>query len=477
MNTDRFKNYQDDVKQLVLGFEAMERRGDSRYYDVEELETIIDFYLETSDGEGLEKSVLYGEKLFPSSNEIRLRRVHLLCFKERYKEAYNLLKQLERIEPDDTDVLYALGVVYSALEQPRKAIQYYHKAAADGYELGIIYSNIADEYVKMDQREEARTYYRRALRVKPSDEHSLYELANCYEDDGMMDKWIHFYSRFVEEHPYSKVGWFCLGEGYCAAELYEKAIDAYQYAIAIDADFYFAYMQLAACHSALGDSAKAVAALHDACDHTQDKAYVYFRIGEVYRFQDNAVTANIYYRKAIDEDPYYAEAWHTMSTCYAYMREYGLAVDAAKRALKIEPESPIYLTTLAMIYADSGDYENTEKIFECAKPYYPDFEQGWLALADYKIMIQHYDEAIDALCEGLRDCEMVLEFNKRLALCYYSTGRRNMLYNAVRACLMEGEAGVKALLEYFPELAENLEVMNIIHSYLNDNGNHDFDKK
>ncbi len=78
MNTDRFKNYQDDVKQLVLGFEAMERRGDSRYYDVEELETIIDFYLETSDGEGLEKSVLYGEKLFPSSNEIRLRRVHLL---------------------------------------------------------------------------------------------------------------------------------------------------------------------------------------------------------------------------------------------------------------------------------------------------------------------------------------------------------------------------------------------------------------
>lgn len=477
MNTDRFKNYQDDVKQLVLGFEAMERRGDSRYYDVEELETIIDFYLETSDGEGLEKSVLYGEKLFPSSNEIRLRRVHLLCFKERYKEAYNLLKQLERIEPDDTDVLYALGVVYSALEQPRKAIQYYHKAAADGYELGIIYSNIADEYVKMDQREEARTYYRRALRVKPSDEHSLYELANCYEDDGMMDKWIHFYSRFVEEHPYSKVGWFCLGEGYCAAELYEKAIDAYQYAIAIDADFYFAYMQLAACHSALGDSAKAVAALHDACDHTQDKAYVYFRIGEVYRFQDNAVTANIYYRKAIDEDPYYAEAWHTMSTCYAYMREYGLAVDAAKRALKIEPESPIYLTTLAMIYADSGDYENTEKIFECAKPYYPDFEQGWLALADYKIMIQHYDEAIDALCEGLRDCEMVLEFNKRLALCYYSTGRRNMLYNAVRACLMEGEAGVKALLEYFPELAENLEVMNIIHSYLNDNSSNDSDKK
>lgn len=469
MNTDRFKNYQDNVKQLVLGFEAMQRRGDSRYYDVEDLETIIDFYLETSDGDGLEKSVQYGEELFPSSNEIRLRRVHLLCFKERYKEAYDLLKQLERIEPDDTDVLYALGVVYSALEQPRRAIQYYHKAAADGYELGVIYGNIADEYVKMDQREEARNYYRRALRVNPNDEHSLYELANCYEDDGLNDKWIHFFSRFVQEHPYSKVAWYCLGEGYTAEGLYEKSTDAYQYAIAIDPDFYYAYMQLAACYHALGQMDKAVSTLHDATEHTQDKAFVFFRIGEIFRFQNNPVTANVYYQKALKEDPYYAEAWSAMSMCYASMREYNAAIDAAKRAVKIEPESAMYLTTLALIYSDSGDFDNAERIFECAKPYYSDFEQGWLALADYYIMRECYNEAIETLSTALPDCEMVLEFNKRLAFCYFATGRRNMLYNAVRACLMEGKNGIRELLEYLPEIADDLEVMNIIHSHQNDN--------
>ena len=124
MNTDRFKNYEEDVKQLVLDFESMDKRGNSRFYDVDQIETIIDFYLDTADSEMLEKSVRYGERLFPASNEIRLRRAHLLCFKERYNEALGILKQLLRIEPDDTDVLYALGVVYSALEQPRKAIQY-----------------------------------------------------------------------------------------------------------------------------------------------------------------------------------------------------------------------------------------------------------------------------------------------------------------------------------------------------------------
>lgn len=469
MNTDRFKNYQDDVKQLVLDFEAMQRRGDSQYYDVDQLETIIDFYLETADGEMLEKSVRYGEKLFPASNEIRLRRVHLLCFKERYSEAYNLLKQLERIEPDDTDVLYALGVVYSALEQPRKAIQYFHKAAADGYELGTIYSNIADEYVKMDQRAEARNYYRKALRMNPNDEHSLYELANCYEDDGLTDKWINFYTRFVNEHPYSNVGWFCLGEGYTSEGLYEKAIDAYQYAIAIAPDFYYAYMQLSACYGALADFNNAVATLHDAIDHTQDKAYVYFRIAEIFKFQNNLTTANLYYHKAVKEDPYYAEAWHALSTCYSMLREHSIAIESAKRALKIDPESPVYLTTLALIYADSGDFENADRFFECAKTYYTDFEQGWLAYADYNIMRQQYDEAIESLTRGLPDCEMVMEFNKRLAFCYYVTNRRNMLFNAVRACLYDNETGAQELLDYFPELGKDIEVMNIIESHRQEN--------
>lgn len=463
-NKDRFKNYDDDVKHLVLDFERMEKSGEKRYFDLDEMEMIIDFYLDNYDGEMIEKSVLHAEYLFPSSNEIKLRRAHLLCFKERFNESYAILKQLERIQPDDTDVLYALGVVLSALDQPRKAIQYYNKAAADGYELGTIYGNIADEYVKMDRRHEARNYYRKALRIKPDDEHSLYELANCYEDDGLVDKWIEFYQHFVEEHPYSKVAWFCLGEGYVAANLYEKAIDAYQFAIAIDADFYYAYTQMSSCYQAMGDYRNAIEALHDAAEHTEDKALVYFRIGDLFRLQNNNASAVAYYTKATKEDPFYADAWHALSTCYTLMSEFGEAVDCAQKALSIEPESPIYLTTLALIYADRGDYDNADKCFECAKPFYDDFEQGWIAYADYHIMRQNYDEAIEGLNNGIVDCELVMEYNKRLALCYYKTGRRNMLYNAVRACSCDNPKGAIELLHFVPELINDLDVMNIIQS-------------
>ena len=463
MNTDRFKNYEEDVKQLVLDFESMDKRGNSRFYDVDQIETIIDFYLDTADSEMLEKSVRYGERLFPASNEIRLRRAHLLCFKERYNEALGILKQLLRIEPDDTDVLYALGVVYSALEQPRKAIQYYHKAEADGYELGIIYGNIADEYVKMNMLGEARTYYRKALRVNPDDERALYELANCYEDEELTDKWIQYFSHFVEQHPYSRVAWFCLAEGYMTEQLYEKAIDAYKYALAIDDNYLDAYMQLASAHYALGDYAGAVSTLHETLEHTDDKAYVYYRLGDIYKTRNNLETSNIYLRKATNEDPFYAEAWATLALNYSMMQSYSAAIDAIERALKIDPESPFFLTTLALIHADSGNLQEAEKVFDKAMPFYTDFEQGWMAYADYLIIQERYIEAAETLARALPECEMLIEFNKRLALCYMRLGQRNMLFNAVRACICEDD-GESQLLEYCPELEYDSEVMEIINS-------------
>lgn len=465
MKQDRFKDYQKDVKELVLDFESMQRHGDSRYYDVDQLETIIDFYLETADGEMLEKSVCYGENLFPTNNEIRLRRVHLLCFKERYEEAFSLLKQLEQMEPDNTDVLYAMGVVYSALEQPRKAIQYYHKAAADGYELGIIYGNIADEYVRLDQNNEAKNYYRRALKEDPDDERSLYNLAECYDVEGNTTKWINYFSRFVDDHPYSKVAWYCLGDAYLAESLYEKAVDAYGYALAIDKTFLNAYIQLSVAYCLMNDYSKAVSVLHDAIDYTDDKADIYFRMADIFKQTNNLVTANIYYHKAVKEDPYYGDAWISIALCYSVQGDFGSAADAARNALKSNPESPVYLTTLAMIYSESGNDESAEKFFDCTIRLNPEFDQGWLSYADFLMDRQRYDDAIDILSRGLPECENSLEFNLRLAYCYFVTGKRNLLYNAVRACMYGHDKGAEWLLEYCPGMASDIDIMNIVTSY------------
>ena len=232
MNLDRFKDFEPDVRNLVLSFENP--TDGHRFFDVDQLEIIADYYLEVADIEGLEAAVTFGERLYPANDEIRLRRAHLWSVTGQYNQALKLLQELEKKSPRNTDICYAIGAIYSMTEQPRKAIDYYLRAAADGYELGLIYSNVADEYYKLRLLDLSVNYYRKAIKADPNDDHSLYNLACTWDEMEQLDTAVDYYKQHVSDHPFSKWGWYCLGCVYSWHTLYEQAADAFEYAIAID---------------------------------------------------------------------------------------------------------------------------------------------------------------------------------------------------------------------------------------------------
>ena len=49
MGLDRFEKYGNRLKNLVLQFEAMLSEHREQYFDSDDLEIIIDFYMETND--------------------------------------------------------------------------------------------------------------------------------------------------------------------------------------------------------------------------------------------------------------------------------------------------------------------------------------------------------------------------------------------------------------------------------------------
>ena len=52
------------------------------------------------------------------------------------------------------------------------------------------------------------------------------------------------HQKIIDQQPYSELAWFNLGSAYQGLKLYEKAIDAYQYAVAIDEKFDYAYRNM-----------------------------------------------------------------------------------------------------------------------------------------------------------------------------------------------------------------------------------------
>lgn len=429
MAADRFKNFNPEVRELVLAFER-QRGGGGGFFDADQLEIIADFYLELYDIEGLRAAVEYGERLFPDNDAVRLRRAHLLCVQGAYPQALALLKELERAEPENTDVCYALGTLYSMTDHAAEAIAYYLKAAADGYELGMIYGNIADEHYKLGQTEEAVRYYRMSIENNPDEERALYNLACTWDEQGMNEVSERFFSQHVEEHPYSKGGWYCLGCVYSWLSLDEKAADAYEYALAIDKTLCNAYFGLSDSYRHLGDTGRAVAALNDALDYADDRAYVLYSMGRIYFEAGNWHTASTYLHDALKEDPAYAVAWNDLGRCCEQM---GYADEAAgyyRRAIDLEPDADGHWVCLADLYMKQGRFAEAASLLESARV-----------------------EAEDPFL-----------FDSRLLYCYYRLGRRNRLFVLLQRDARQYGAMYPTLLSQYPDLRQDAEIVSNIQS-------------
>ena len=430
MNTDRFKNFDPEVRQLVLAFEDENGR---HFFDVEELEVIADYYLEMQDVEGLEAAVRLGEQLYPGTGAIRLRKAHMLGVKGSYHRALQLLEQLERDEPDNTDIYYSLGTLYSMTGDAEKSISYFLRAAVDGYELGMIYGNVADEYMKLGNTAQAVRYYRMAVAESPDEHRSLRALAYIWDWQGRSEQAVRYFSKHVAEHPYCKTAWYCLGCSYMQSRCVNaaKAVDAFEYALAIDNRYEYASYGLSEAYMELDDLPHAVRALRDVLDYTNDRHQVLRAIGNLYMRAGNYHTAYTYFRDALKEYADNGFAWNDLGRCCEKLDYVDEAIACYNRAINL----------------------------------YPDYDDLWLDLADLYIAQQHFAEAAALLDSARLEADNQFQFDSRLLYCYYKLGRRNRFFRLLAEDAASDASQFSDLLFYYPELTLDSEIVAAIAGY------------
>ena len=434
MKMDRFKDFDRDVRDAVLRFEKG-RDGAGTFFDVEELLMIIDYYLEVQDLEGLEAAVVCAEGLYPSNVEVKLRRAHLLSIEGRYTESMKMLQELEQTEPENTDVSYAKGAVYSMMDQSEKAIQCYLRAAADGYELDMIYGNVGDEYYKLGQRDKAIHYYRKAIAVNPDERRSLFNLACSLEENGEGDKGVDYLKEVVEQHPYSKWAWYSLGCLYEWRELYERAADAFEFAIAIDRTLGEAYEGLSKSYASLGQRGRAAQALRDWLEVADDRAYVLFCIGSLFFDDANYHTASVYFQKSLKEDACYSSAWRYLGLCSERLGYSDEAAGYYRRAIDVNPDNDI----------------------------------NWLSLADLYISQNRFAEALSLLQSGRHEAECLSDFDMRLCYCLFRLGKREQVKEMINTPHEDDPMLYVDMLSYYTDMAADPEIAALVfQKYKND---------
>ena len=231
MNLDWISD--EDFRELIKRFQDAYEAGLQPFFDVDDFEAIIDFYIDNSLFEEADAAVGLAMEQHPTANSFVIRHARILGNSKKYYEALEMLNNIQLIESANVDIFVSKAEIYSLMDKHKMAIEEYKKAIEFSEQTEELYSSIAFEYESMSDYDNAIKYLKQAIDVSPESENLLHEISFFFEITGREEDAIKFFNEFVDKEPYSKLAWFNLGIFYNSLELYEKAIEAYEFGLCI----------------------------------------------------------------------------------------------------------------------------------------------------------------------------------------------------------------------------------------------------
>lgn len=466
----RFENYDDEVESLVLAFEDGIARGDSMYFDEEQLEMIIDYYLDQIDIHFARLAVKTALDLFPNYFEIRIRHCRLLMLEGNPKRALMALRELETSYPDDTDVAFLLASLYAHYGSHQRAIQYYLKSIDDGTDPSLIYIKVAKEYLSMGRYKDAIYYCKKSLLISPNHAELLSCLVDASEKEHDLKSTCSFLEGLVNLHPYVRDVWFYLGNCYYLRQDYKEALNAYQMSQAIDPKYEYNYINIAKCYQQQHDIPQAITELRRYLPHTKHPEEIYLLIANIYHTEaHNPTTAAIYYQKVLHADSHIADAWYGLALCDIAQGDYNCAHDHIIKALRIIPQHKPYIETLTNIEVLLGNLEQALITSEGLFAHDPILCRSVRQRGMILMRLNQWEECYAFLHEYMPTVDDSYLLLPYVLICCFKTSRRNQLISLLTSLLTKfNEASRSAILtECFtlcPEMRNDYEIMSLIHS-------------
>ena len=463
------ENYEEDneyLRELLERFENNTSQGSYSFFDSGELEDIIYHYFNEAEYAKALNAIEFAISYFPTETIFKVFMAQYFLNTGAYEKALSSLKKLHSLEPNNADIVLSLATAYSQMERPKEAIREYKRVLElTDEDADEVFKNIAFEYQNLNNAQEALLYFQRAYRYKPRKNASLlFEISYCYETLQKNEEGIQFFTDIIDKDPYCYEAWYNLGIIYNYSGLYEKAIDAFDFSIAIKPTYIPAYL----IKAQMDMYKEAINTYKQSLDVEADDASVYYYIANCYAFSGNYDKALEYYRKALSLDRMLSNAWIGMGVSYVDMGQPAEALAHFQQGLKIEPDNVDYLILISGCYEDLSMNEAAEAAYRRAGELDPTHPDVWLDFSDFYVKTQNdYQKALDIIEEGAFHQGNNSELVYRRAAYLYLSGRVKEAIIELFIALTMDYKGHELFLEYNPRLQQSDEIIQAIQSFKN----------
>ena len=444
---------------IVERYEAMTASGASVFFDLVELESLIEHYLHHGRSRSAQEVLKFAKGLYPESLNLKLREAQIMAGAGNFKRAIPQLRQLLAFEPANDEIHLTLATLYSQMSQHQEAIHHYRQALdlGDAAFRSDLYIDIALEYENIGHWTHAIEVLNEALLDNPENETALHELGFCFESIGMSEDAIGVFQSFVDRHPYSCPGWYNLGNVFQRTGKYPRAIEAYEYALVIDEGFSPALLQKAASLTMMEDYTEALECYRESLLMDAPQANIYTLMGECKERLGALSEAEEYYYFALDLDAEFSDAHVGLGVTSEMRKDWTSSKKHFEKALALEPENVEYHILLGGVLRKIGMHDEAGLIYANALLLEPDNLEVFLEAADNLQKDDRHDEALSLLNGAPSSAAPDPLLVCRRFVSLYSLGQTKQAYTLLDASLENTPDLCTTLVELFPGIAQDAE--------------------
>src|SRR6478736_4573216 len=467
MKENPFSEDKEELKELLRQFQNLKAGRSHTFLYEEDFEKLIDHFDDIEElTQGLETAEIAVEQ-FPFSAMLHIKKADLLIATRQYHEALNVLNHAELLDHNDINLYILKTDAFLALDMQQKAAALLEEALLtfEGAERIEMLFELADVYDDYEEFDKIFDCLRLILEQEPANEEALYKICFWTDFTGRNEESIRLHQQIINEHPYSELGWFNLGSAYQGLKLYEKAIDAYQYAIVINDKFEYAYRNMGDAYIRLRKYREAIEVLEKVGEITRPEDVIFEALGHCYHKLGKFATARFNYRKASHINAGDSRLHYKIALTYINEKKWEKAIIQLETALRIHKNVPEYNIALGQCAMQLKDYKEAVHYFSMAVRSRPKNVRGWKALITCLYQSQYFEEAILQCNAALKVTEEKPLIHFLYSSVLFAAGRSKEALIQLETGLKKSPNLVKSFIELNPAILQNAHVVDLLARY------------
>ena len=459
-----YRQDRDELRELLEQFNNLKTGKPNSYIEEESFERIIDYFDEKEQlPQALEVSD-YGIRQYPYSAVLLLKKADLLIAMQKYKEALFILEQAELLDRTDTNLYILKTDAYLALDQQQKAAAVLESALDDfeGEEKIDLLFELADVYDDYENFEKVFDCLKMILELEPNNEEALYKICFWTDFTGRNEEGIRLHQKIIDDFPFNELAWFNLAAAYQGLKLYEKSIDAYQYAVAIDEKFDYAWRNMGDAYIRLRRHKEAVEVLEKVLELARPEDVIYEAIGHCYDKMGNYAQARFHYRKATHLNQDDSQLYYKIACTYMNEGTWDSAIKNLDIAMRIHRLQPEYNLAMGQCYVELNKLDDAITYFGNVVRVRPKNLNGWIELLKCLYKAELFDDALEysGFAFEQTDGKPIFLFYKSVML--FASGRSKEALLFLEQGMAKNPKLIKKFIEINPSLLQNQGVVDII---------------